>query len=283
MTEFEQKLQAARGGDADAQCRVAYCYYHGEGGAPQDTAQAMHWYHAAAQSGHAAAQNYVGYCYDKGLSGMPQDAAKAYIWYTKAVDQGYGEAKTNLLSLMDGQHQKAEGGDADAQWFTAEMFLTGGEPQEAFLWYEKAALQGHPAAQAAMGEFCELGKHGAAKDPDKAADWYRKAAGQGNAVAQNNLGAMLWNGSYSSAYGKNIASPAALAEAFGLFSKAAEQGHVPAYINLAGCYLNGKGTGKNTGLARSWLKKAADAGNYQAKEALRKLDAGMSGEGFWKR
>lgn len=60
-------------------------------------------------------------------------------------------------------------------------------------WYTKAAEQGHPEAQSALGEMYDEGE-GVTQDFKEAFDWYIKAAEQGNSRAQYLLGNMYEKG-----------------------------------------------------------------------------------------
>ncbi|MEG3619237.1 tetratricopeptide repeat protein [Magnetovibrio sp. PR-2] len=60
--------------------------------------------------------------------------------------------------------------------------------------YRKAADQGVPEAEFAMGLFYQHGKAFLQKNPDTAVDWYTKAARQGSAAAMYNLGMMYATG-----------------------------------------------------------------------------------------
>ncbi len=57
---------------------------------------------------------------------------------------------------------------------------------EAVRWYEKAAEQGMPEAQTALGDLHAVGV-GLPADPEAAASWYEKAASQGHEAAQAKL------------------------------------------------------------------------------------------------
>lgn len=60
--------------------------------------------------------------------------------------------------------------------------------------YRKAADQGVPEAEFAMGLFYQHGKAFLQKNPDTAVGWYTKAARQGSAAAMYNLGMMYATG-----------------------------------------------------------------------------------------
>ena len=59
---FEETLEKAQKGDAQAQFDIGNMYYEGEG-VSQDYSEAFKWCSKAAKQGHAKAQNYVGLMY----------------------------------------------------------------------------------------------------------------------------------------------------------------------------------------------------------------------------
>ena len=63
------------------------------------------------------------------------------------------------------------------------MYEQGEDPAQALAWYQKAAAQGHAAAQFNLGRMYEYGL-GVDKDPAQALAWYQKAADQGHAGDQ---------------------------------------------------------------------------------------------------
>ena len=64
---------------------------------------------------------------------------------------------------------------------------------EAVRWYQRAAEQGHVAAQIILGGRYTNGR-GVEKDDTVAVEWYRMAAEQGNIRAQYSLGVMYETG-----------------------------------------------------------------------------------------
>ena len=101
------------------------------------------------------------------------------------------------VAYSDSLRQKAEQGDADAQFCLGQAYSRGrGVPEgyaESFKWYLKAAEQGHAEAQWVIGQKYHSGL-GVPQDYTEAAKWYRKAAEQGDADAQHFLGLMYYIG-----------------------------------------------------------------------------------------
>ena len=92
---------------------------------------------------------------------------------------------------IDSLRQKAEQGDADAQFMLGYAYDFGKgvlqDHKEAVKWWQKAAEQGHADAQYWLGAAYENGE-GVPQDYTEGVKWYRKAAEQGHADAQLMLG-----------------------------------------------------------------------------------------------
>jgi TPR repeat protein len=93
--------------------------------------------------------------------------------------------------------EKAEQGDARAQWSLGVMYAHGQgvakDEAEAVNWYRKAAEQGNADAQWFLVIRYASGR-GVPKDEAEAVNWLRKAAEQGGASAQFQLGVRHANG-----------------------------------------------------------------------------------------
>ena len=140
-------------GNTDAQLQLVKMYEYGQG-AEQNLSESAKWCTKAAEHGNAKAQLMLGDKYKYG-SGVDQNAVEYVRWYTKAAEHGNEEAKKvlsgNFFGLQMQLEQKAEQGDAVAQYNLGWMYLNGkGGDQdigEAQKWLSKAALQGNKAAQ----------------------------------------------------------------------------------------------------------------------------------------
>ena len=93
-------------------------------------------------------------------------------------------------------YKRQEQGHAEAQFQCGLRYfwgvLVGGteiDTDKAFLWYERAARQGHAGAQCRYGRMYDNGE-GTETDKAKALYWYEKAAEQGDAEAQYKCGRM---------------------------------------------------------------------------------------------
>ena len=86
VSDFQETLQAAEQGNAQAQLDLGVMYYKGEG-VRQDYAQAVQWFRKAAEQGDANAQYNLGVMYTQG-QGVRQNLVIAKEWYGKACDNG---------------------------------------------------------------------------------------------------------------------------------------------------------------------------------------------------
>ena len=143
-----------------------------------------------------------------------------------------GPSRPEIAGLL----QQAEAGDAEAQYQVGSRFAGGQgvthDDGEALKWWLKAAAQGHPLSQWAVGIFYREGRGGLAKSAEEAVAWFRKAANQGNAWGQAELALMYETGE---------GVPQDNAEAVRLYTRAADQGLPIAIFDLAYMYENGKG------------------------------------------
>ncbi len=128
------------------------------------------------------------------------------------------------------------------------------------------AEQGGADAQFTLGYYYAVGL-GVAKDEVEALKWYRKAAEQNLATAQFNLGSCYDQGQ---GIAKNMAEA--------VNRKAAEQNYANAQVNLALCCIRGQGVAQDDAEGYKWLLLSSAQGFEQAKNAVTKLDVGLSGE-----
>ena len=73
-------------------------YYYGENGKQKDYVKAVEWFRKAAEQGDADAQCKLGYCYFYG-DGVAKNYTEASKWYHKAAEQGDADAKARLEEL----------------------------------------------------------------------------------------------------------------------------------------------------------------------------------------
>jgi TPR repeat protein len=154
QNHFEEYINAANAGDANAQTYIGYCYYKGEG-VSQDNQQAVYWYKKAAEQGAATAQAALGACYGEGL-GVTQDYSQATYWYRKAAEQGHVLAQVALGDCYFRGHGVVK------DYLKAEEL------------YKKAAEKGNANVMNTLGWHYYLGD-GFKKDYQKAEMWFKKA------------------------------------------------------------------------------------------------------------
>ena len=102
-------------------------------------------------------------------------------------------AKNNYMHCK----QAAEGGDSIAQYFIGQMYRKGDgiekNPQEALVWYQKAAAQNNIPALYNLGWMHENGT-GIPRNLEEAIRWYTKAASHGDKFAPFNIGSLYYSG-----------------------------------------------------------------------------------------
>ena len=156
----------------------------------------------AAGAGNAEAQFRLGVMYGNG-DGVPLDYEQARAWFEKAIVQGHENAIITLAWMyangtgveVDEERarelylQAAERGSAKAQYVVATMyrFAQYGLSKDmavAVEWYLKAADQGMPTAQLALGKLLMEGK-GVVQDDAAALQWLSLAHVNGSKRAED--------------------------------------------------------------------------------------------------
>jgi len=276
-SEFDETLEKAQRGDAEAQYNLGEIYDKGKG-VPEDDTEALKWYRLAAEQGDAGAQYKLGVMYESGR-GVHKGWAGSYYplkWYRLAAEGGYADAQYKLgYMYATGQgvpydyteavkwyRLAAEQGEVNAQFNLGRMYARGqGVPKdqtEALKWLRLAAEQGEVNAQVYLGRRYAEG-NGVPKDHTGAAKWYRMAAEQGDALVQTTLGNM---------YAEGEGVPEDNTEAVKWYRLAAEQGEVNAQAFLGYMYANGEGVPKDDTEAFKWYRMAAGQGDAEAQYKL---------------
>ncbi len=157
---------------------------------------------------------------------------------------------------------KAQGGDVDYQYGVGSLYAGGlgvpRDPAAAFRWFERAARNGHGAAQTAIGAAYAKGE-GVEVDYSEAKVWLEKAVAQGYPIAKERLGWL-----YSHGFGV----PKDLSQAIGFYESASKFGNPAAKYALAEIYECGEGVEADLGRATE-LYRAAAADDHPI--ALRRL------------
>lgn len=152
---------------------------------------------------------------------------------------------------------------ADDRFDAARQAFRSGNVDSAVKTFRELAEQGHPHAQAVLGDIYVHGD-GVPSDPKKGAEWYRKAAEQGFAPAQVNLGVC---------YEKGVGVPKDLSEAVRWYRWAAFHGNSMAQRFLGDMLARGEGAPKDWKEAEVWFGKAAAQGEPQAETLMKIPDA----------
>lgn len=116
-----------------------------------------------------------------------------------AITIGAVSAQNQNLATI---RQKAEAGDAIAQYDLARAYIAGTgvakDPKQGLAWLRKSAGQGYFGAEYALAFMYQSGYQNGAeqvpKDQHEAANWFRKAARQQNKASQDRLSEMLDQG-----------------------------------------------------------------------------------------
>ena len=167
-TALNELKPLAKKGNAAAQTNLGIMYKEGKG-VPQSNKTSVKWFTAAAEQGHAKAQYNLGYMYEFG-QGITQDLKAARLWYGRAALQNYPRALYAYAVMLE----------------TGK----GGAPKDeitAYIFYEFAAILGHPIAQFNTANFYDKGKV-IPQDYKTAFKLFILSAEQGFAKAQYNLG-----------------------------------------------------------------------------------------------
>jgi len=151
---------------------------------------------------------------------------------------------------------KAKSGDAESQWFLADLHRTGlcfkQSPEEAVRWLASASLQGHSRSQFELGLAYYHGT-GVQKNYQQAVRYFRKAAEEGIGEAARALGSM---------YGAGEGVPQDRQEALFWFERAIELGNAGAASQAAATLLT-----DDPRRALNYSLPAANAGDERAQFA----------------
>lgn len=105
-------LEAAKGGDPDAEYIVGRMYQNGLAGVQKDLAQARFWYERGASHGQLEATRNIGSMFEGGLGG-PQDFKKALEYFRRAAERGHARSLYEISYMTEqGYGVKANPSDA---------------------------------------------------------------------------------------------------------------------------------------------------------------------------
>ena len=233
----ESLILSAEQGDPESQCELGLDYMFGYDTAP-NFEESLKWLNLAAAQGN-------------------EDALKMLEQVEKA--------KKLLLD--------AEGGDLEAQYQIGRYYHHGYglavDIEKAKDWYVRAAERGHTEAMYELGFHYDLSGtvpgDGYRESMLEARKWYTLAAKQGHAEAAYRLGRIYYYGFGFDRFEDHRR------EAIKCFEFAAEKGLDEAQCTLGACYYWGYGTEKNVEKSLKWFRMAAEQGNKDAIDWLRKL------------
>lgn len=188
-----------------------------------------------------------------------QANAEAQCLIGTMYEEGWGVTQDFAAAFL-WYRKAADQGHATAQFCLAGMYDKSGEYAVAAMWLRKAADQRHAGAQFNLGVMCEKGE-GVRQDDIAAVSWYRRAADRGYAVAECNLGVM-----YEEGRGGLPKDDCAAAR---LYKLAADKEHAGAQLNLGVMYEQGRGSlPQDDRQAARLYKLAADKGYGIAQRQL---------------
>lgn len=257
--------KAASEGDKNCMANLAALYTTGIPGVlAKNDAEALNWYTRAAAKMDAEALAALGNAYMNGQLGVKTDYAKAKDCFTKAISLGNSRSKAGLATM----YMKGWG---------VEQNLS-----EAFRLMREAAFQKVPGASYNLAEYYRLGV-GCEKSEKEAAEWYTKAA---PGLIQQ-LASYPQSGELNCACGvmyktgRGVAQDDTVATKY--FAAAVPKlkakvdgGSTTAMVQYAELMEHGWGMSKNTAGAEALLKKAAAAGDGEAKFLLASKSAPKS-------
>ena len=126
--DAERLRESAERGVVLAQVLLGAMYDNGEGGVPENDAEAVRWYRRAAEQGDLAqsgaqgaqrsAQFNLGVIYDQGGIGVVPDKAEAVKWYRLAASRGHAGAQHNLGAMYETGQGVAEDHVQAYAWFS---------------------------------------------------------------------------------------------------------------------------------------------------------------------
>ena len=169
----------------------------------------------------------------------------------------------------------AEQGVSRAAFEIAMLYrdkLLPGDDSERKRWLNQAAEQGFTQAQVELG-IDYLDNPGDQDERYQAMHWFEQAADQGDIQSQYLLGELYWSrdsGVEFAASGDERAIHFSSDDSKALYwiCKAAQSNHAPAQFSLSEAYSTGTGVPVNRDQQQLWLELAASNGSEEAKERL---------------
>jgi TPR repeat protein len=209
---------------------------------------AVRTFRAAAEAGSAYAALWMGNLHHRGQAGLAQDEAETIRWWEKAAAAGSPNAMHNLGLVHLDKVRTGAGTNLEADAATA------------LSWFQKGAAIGEPDSMVYIALIHREGL-GVKRDRGAHVEWLRKAAEFGSADAMRLLAVDLHKGE-SGKQDDTLARK--------LLERAVDTGDVGAQANLALFLLEGWGGPKDLARARALLEKAVAKQNLDAVTLLAK-------------
>lgn len=259
-------LPLARGGNREAQVRVAHIYSRNKGVAV-NAAESCNWWEAAANQQDADAANNIGHCFESG-KGRGQSHASAATWYRRAADGGSAYGMYNLGLAYEFGRGVAQSFEMAADWFRKSLAakMDAGDAVDAQRHLKRSmnhvgAARGDPQAQFDLAIDLFNGHDPEVKDERRAMAAMREAATRGNSPE-----AWYMYGSWTHMGLGGTKSDVQQAAVW--IKKAADTGHEAASIRYADILLCGIGVRKDIAGGERTLRQAIDRGSWQAMGTL---------------
>ncbi len=230
----------------------------GEGG-PADPAGAIRWYQGAYQLGFGEAALALGELYETGRGGR-RDIDQAYRMYSAAQARGAAGAAAGLGRLDLARRSKAplEGLSGALTAYEAREYATAAD------WLRPLAVGGDADAQYWLATLYVQTREPAREE---AIRWFRAAALQGDAESAYQLAQLLAPDRAIDAEGRSLGDAALQAHWLQI---AAEAGHHDAAMALADAYRGGRGVAPDPTAVDRWSQRAhrAEAGQEKLSRPL---------------
>lgn len=298
----------AENGDANAQYSLGLALYKGQG-VVADRVEATKWWNLAAKQGNRDAQNVLRNLLNQYTTYLRQKADQGDAKSIAELQSMSNSVQPIISKFADEQNKEGLKAkdllDAKAQYYLGLCFSLGEkghqkDPVEAVKWFMKAAEFGYAPAQYELG-MCYKRGFGIDQDSKEYAKWIKKAAEQGDVDSMKEIQNVINSvqpvtpkiANDQSNYpikskdldaadtdfllginyllGKNGFQKEP-EEAVRLFRKSAGFGYAPAQYMLGMCYKYGGGIDKDPAEYANWVRKAADQGETNALEEIKKME-----------
>ena len=204
------------------------------------------------------------------------DLKKAISWYKKAAELGNSTAMVNLGNIYEDQgapreafewyRDAADAGDDKGRYNMARLFFHGEGVSQDYGWayrlFSDLYERDFPGVCLYMGLYAEKGLL-EKQDYEAAVKYYEQGIEEGDKYCPVNLGRM---------YCEGIGVPVDLKKGFELYKLGWKRGDALAATNIGYCYEVGQGIRKNRKKAADYYVCAAEMGEENAAEALKRLE-----------